>query len=95
MQGSVYLRAARWNAQLLTEIHQFPSGDHDDQIDCLSLLGRRVPQMSAPKPELKPGESFIKPSIIEDDDGQLIVARPLEELFSDREQRVLFNRARL
>jgi hypothetical protein len=35
--GRVYMVRAKWNKILITEMSEFPDGDHDDQIDGLSV----------------------------------------------------------
>lgn len=43
--GGVKMVRGNWNTELLREISEFPFGDHDDIVDCLSLLGRRAASM--------------------------------------------------
>jgi predicted phage terminase large subunit-like protein len=81
MQGNVYIKRATWNSELQAEIHTFPNGDHDDQIDCLSLIGRRVPQMSAPRPTTR--FNALEEVICKDEQGQLFLSRSLDTLFDD------------
>lgn len=51
----VYLpRKAPWLADFLAELHSFPAGRHDDQVDAVSLIGRLLDKMigaSVPKSE--------------------------------------------
>ncbi len=48
--GMVLLpRNADWAADLVSELLKFPNGKHDDQVDCLSLFGRMLDQMVAPR----------------------------------------------
>ena len=53
--GKVYLPANKdWAPDLLNELLTFPVGKHDDQVDCLSLIGRMLDVMTKgnkPKPE--------------------------------------------
>jgi predicted phage terminase large subunit-like protein len=45
--GKVYLpHQAPWVADLLGEMMTFPAGKHDDQIDCLGLIGRMLDTMT-------------------------------------------------
>lgn len=50
LQDGVRLVKAPWNAQLLQEVDTFPrtgAGIHDDIVDCLGLLGKRVAKMAS------------------------------------------------
>ena len=44
-------RNRAWVAPLKDEIIKFPAGKHDDQVDCLSLLGRILPAMRGRRPK--------------------------------------------
>jgi predicted phage terminase large subunit-like protein len=44
----VHIVRAPWNAELHRELVNFPAGDTDDQVDALSLIGRRMAVISAP-----------------------------------------------
>jgi predicted phage terminase large subunit-like protein len=46
----VRLARAPWNAEVMRELLAFPSGDHDDVIDALGLVGRHLVSTSAPTP---------------------------------------------
>lgn len=35
--GNVYMKRAKWNKALLSELLTFPDGDHDDQVDAISV----------------------------------------------------------
>ena len=48
-QGRVKMVKGDWNAALFAEIQLFPDGPNDDQVDCLSLAGRRMAVMSPGK----------------------------------------------
>ena len=39
-----------WLTDVFRELLEFPAGDHDDIVDCLSLLGRHFASSSAPSP---------------------------------------------
>ena len=44
--GKVFLpRSAPWATDLVAELLRFPAGTHDDQVDCLSLIGRMLDEM--------------------------------------------------
>jgi predicted phage terminase large subunit-like protein len=84
LQHTVFIKRADWNADLHAEIYDFPNGDHDDQIDCLSLIGRRVPQMSAPTPPHT--GPLLKPIIKQRENGDYYIDVALDKMFTDREQ---------
>jgi predicted phage terminase large subunit-like protein len=83
LMRNVYITNAAWTSDLIGEIYDFPHGDHDDQIDCLGLIGRRVPQMSTPS--LPSGQQLIR-TIVFQDDGKFFIQSNLNELFDDREK---------
>ena len=64
--GKVYFPArARWAAELVNELMRFPAGKNDDQVDCLSLIGRLLDVMApgskpvAPPPEYRAVPEFM------------------------------------
>lgn len=69
-QGKVYLpRHAPWVADLIHEMMMFPAGKHDDQIDCLALIGRRLAELVAavvPKVPADPIQEMLKPKTFND-----------------------------
>ena len=85
LQRSVYIKRGSWNSALQAEIHSFPNGEHDDQIDCLSLIGRRLPEMYTPTPT-KRFVPAIEQVIKKAQDGGYYIDRELETLFQDRER---------
>jgi predicted phage terminase large subunit-like protein len=85
LAGTVRVCRRGWNAALHHELVSFPSGDHDDQIDALGLIGRRYPSMSRP---IFDGQN---------EDGQVETGHPdaagrsytganLQNMFEDRER---------
>jgi len=86
LQNGVFIKRGNWNSELQGEIHSFPNGEHDDQIDCLSLIGRRVPEMWAPRPKFASDVPALKQVVFQDNDGQLRIDKTLENLFDARER---------
>lgn len=91
LRGDVRILRARWSAALVCELLEFPSGDHDDQVDALGLIGRRFPAFSAPaKPVVKrdPYEGFLlRPTVMPDGTVRISTQISLEQMFEDRERR--------
>ncbi len=83
MQDRVLIKKASWNNTLYEEMHEFPDVDHDDQIDCLSLIGRKLAEMRPPrkKQETEPGTL-----VYHDKTGRIMLNTSLRELFREREQ---------
>ena len=75
-----------WNAALLQEVEGFPdAAPHDDQVDCLSLIGRHLGNMSpgeVPKAAIPPEPSKI--GISQDEHGVMFITQTLDELFENR-----------
>src|SRR6201999_3827620 len=46
--GNLRIVKANWNHDFIKECLEFPSGEHDDIVDSLGLIGRRLPALSAP-----------------------------------------------
>jgi predicted phage terminase large subunit-like protein len=77
---------AKWNNDLIRECLEFPSGEHDDIIDSLSLIGRRMHMLSSPrKPMHLSGEDPQKNQTIRIVDGVPKLNIPFNELFEQRE----------
>ena len=94
--GAVRIVRGAWNCDLLSEIEQFPNGSHDDQIDCLTLLGRRMQSMGTKKtlegrktaPEIPRQVQFI--------DGKFVLANDtLDSMHEDRAGGSRFNKDRI
>lgn len=79
-----------WAATLAAELLDFPSGEHDDQVDALGLIGRRYPVLVAGggiRPQrLLAGRS--QPRVILRPDGVFELTTNLDEMFNDREARM-------
>jgi predicted phage terminase large subunit-like protein len=96
LQGIVHIVNAPWTAELLREIHEFPSGQHDDQIDCLSLIGRNLASASAPTPPAPPPRPpTVEPWTTQGDDGRWYMAQPLDKLLREHEQEQSRRRKRI
>jgi len=81
-QDRVRLKKAHWNADLINEAVEFPGGKHDDQIDCLALLGRHFPKIGGPpRPEKTQAPRIITSTQMIN--GQIYTQRTLDELFED------------
>jgi predicted phage terminase large subunit-like protein len=84
--GNVRITKANWNNDLMRECLEFPSGDHDDIVDALGLIGRRLPMISAPpKPLHLSGEDQQKNNTIIEINGVPHLNMKLKDLFEDRE----------
>ena len=90
--GQVRIVKANWNNDLIRECLEFPSGDRDDIVDALGLIGQRLPMLSSPaKPLHLSGEDPQKDMMIREvynpETQQLtpFLNMPLNDLFEDRE----------
>lgn len=83
--GNVKIVKAKWNNDLIKECLEFPSSDHDDIVDALGLIGRRLPSLSAPPKPLHFQEASDQNDMIIKRDGVLKLNIPLNELFEDYE----------
>lgn len=89
--GGLYIPRAAWIPEFLNEVCSFPASRTDDQCDALSLAGRVMGRLTAPRSELlqKPKRKVL---IVSDPNTQ--VAATLEDLWdiadrkSGRVQRV-------
>ena len=54
MQGLYVPTHAHWYAEFLGEVLSFPAGKHDDQVDCLSLIGQMLTHISRGHPSAPP-----------------------------------------
>jgi hypothetical protein len=84
--GAVKIVKGSWNADMLSEICEFPYGKHDDIIDTLSLLGRRAAKMAPEHSVRKVEQAPIEGRVIEQD-GQLFLRQPLDELWAEQPAR--------
>ncbi len=81
-EGKVFLKDAAWNEVLIDEMLEFPGGGHDDQIDCLSLLGRQMGAISAPTPPPTKINTAPVTALVETEHG-LETRSTFDELFED------------
>jgi predicted phage terminase large subunit-like protein len=76
-----------WNHALHRELMDFPASDHDDQIDALSLIGRRYPLLSSPAaPIVAQRDPYAGMLVRPGADGRVYLNATLDELFEDRER---------
>lgn len=95
MRGDVRILRAPWTAALVAEITDFPSGDHDDQVDALGLIGRRFPALSSPvKPKVRT-DPFEGCLIRPDSEGRPFLQVGLQTMFEDRERTLRRVRGRI
>jgi predicted phage terminase large subunit-like protein len=87
LQSQVRIVRAPWNAALIAELLEFPASETDDQIDALSLIGRRFPSLGSPGGEA-PAEAAPPPAVTVAKDGQMFITAPLAEMFKDRERAI-------
>lgn len=94
LNGQIRILKGPWNATLVRELLEFPSGDHDDQVDALGLIGRRMPMLSAPSKPHVPADAYEGKRIRVNEDGQYVLNAHLHEMFGDRERRLRVIRRR-
>jgi predicted phage terminase large subunit-like protein len=82
-QGRVFLVQGEWNAELMSEVYTFPLGRNDDQIDCLSLLGRYMAQMGAASPDVIAKRVDIKTNL-QMVDGKAHTTQTMDELWDSQ-----------
>lgn len=93
---NVRISKARWNNDFIKECLEFPSGDHDDIVDALGLIGRRMRFLSAPDgPRHTSGEDPQKNNMIVDYGDGLKLNMPLKDLFEDRDALMRNRRSRI
>ena len=64
MSGLWLPKARTWTGELVSEMLKFPRGKHDDQVDCLSLIGRMLAGLQdgdVPKEDAEPPD-FTQPN---------------------------------
>lgn len=87
LQRRVFIVRAPWNSSLVHELLEFPNGDHDDQVDALSLIGRRLVYVSTPMEEKQvvrdPYEGF---ALRHTADGVWMTKSTLDELWEDHDR---------
>lgn len=99
MRGDVRILRAPWNGTLIKELLEFPSGDHDDQVDALGLIGRRFALLSSPakaQPVVEDRRPLrMKAETQPDGSTRHILQMPLNDMFDDYERRLRANRGRI
>jgi predicted phage terminase large subunit-like protein len=58
--GRIGLRRAPWNAALIDELGSFPSGQHDDQVDALSLAFSKLAPTSSVDVWARMADSYVE-----------------------------------
>jgi predicted phage terminase large subunit-like protein len=65
-QGMVlFPTAAPWTPSLVSELLSFPAGANDDQVDCLSLIGRNLHKLQGGRVPKTPEFTFRDPTLDE------------------------------
>jgi predicted phage terminase large subunit-like protein len=97
LRGDVRLVRAPWNVVLVKELLEFPSGDHDDCVDALGLIGRRYPYLPSPAREKPPAPSIAPQTRMAYDEGsgRYVLNSNLTEMFKDNERRMRADRKRI
>jgi predicted phage terminase large subunit-like protein len=95
MRGDVRISRAPWTAALVAELLDFPSGDHDDQVDALGLIGRRFPMLSGPAKRAARRDPYEGFSVRHDVEGRAFIQVGLQEMFEDREKKLRRVRGRI
>jgi predicted phage terminase large subunit-like protein len=87
LADNVRITRANWNNDFVRECLEFPSGDHDDIVDALGLIGRRMPLLSSPprEPHLSGEDPQRGQMIVDYGDGPKLNI-PLNRLFEEREE---------
>jgi predicted phage terminase large subunit-like protein len=84
MEGLYVPVHAHWYPDFLSEVLSFPAGKHDDQVDCLSLIGQMLTRITRGRvPETK---AKLKVLTVGNPDTQEAIS--LTELFEINETRV-------
>jgi predicted phage terminase large subunit-like protein len=86
LSGSVRIVKGAWNSALHRELVEFPASDHDDQVDALSLIGRRFPLLTSPDaPVETKADPYAGMLVRPGSDGRLYLNATLDEMFEDRD----------
>jgi hypothetical protein len=82
-----------WNTALHRELAEFPASENDDQVDALSLIGRRYPLLSSPTPPVVVNlDPYAGYAMRVGADGRTYTNATLDEMFEERESRVRHGR---
>lgn len=96
LSGRVRIKRGPWNTTFVQELLDFPSGEHDDQVDALGLIGRRYPVLSTGKRPPAEKRDFRYDRVIPNPAGRgFIINSPLQEMFEERETRLARMRNRV
>lgn len=93
----VRIKRGGWNSALLQELLEFPSGEHDDQVDALGLIGRRYPLLATgSRSQAEIDLERRKARVIPNPNGDgYVLASPLQQMFEEREARLARKRLRV
>lgn len=102
LSGNVYLLRADWNPTALAELVGFPGLKHDDIVDSLGLVPRRLPYLTAgavpadvsERQRMQQATRQNPQTIWDPVSRKYMTGMPLHELFDDHEQRMRMIRRR-
>jgi predicted phage terminase large subunit-like protein len=90
LQDRVKLVRGTWSTDLHRELLEFPAGEHDDQVDALSLIGRRLAELPSPSAvqvkQRDPYEGWLYDGK-RDAQGRLLMRATLDDLWDTNTNR--------
>ncbi|MCK7597411.1 phage terminase large subunit [Microbulbifer sp. CAU 1566] len=94
LNDRVFFSPASWNADVFREMTEFPHGKHDDFVDALGLVLRRLPQISLPQLPLQQAPELQR-QLVPHERG-FALNGTIDELFDIRESdRKIWNKGRI
>ena len=85
LQDRAFFLRGEWTQAAIAELVGFPAVDHDDVLDCASLVARMALRMGNVTREAEPATHDIEPQIISVDGKQYLNAS-LDDMHSDRQE---------